>query len=499
MARRVRSIAVCVGCALLGAGGAQAQGRGSGNWTTAGYDAQRSFWVRSDPKISPDAIQKPGFGFLWKIKLEDRPGYPNLLSPMVILDPYTGYRGHKSLGFLSGSSDDIFGIDIDLGVVEWHNHLSPGLKPQGAGSLACPGGMTSAVARPTNAAIQPVPGGRGGNARSSPAQSGVGQPLQGAINLAAIAAPRPAATPVAPAPPASAAVVRPNAVYAIASDGMLRTIYVSNGADAEPPVKFLPPHANVVGLIVVDNVAYAETAGSCGGAPNGVWALDPISGQVTNWNSNDAEMPGTAGPAFGPDGTLYVTAGHTLAVLEPRRLTPKSTLIGKEEFTSSPVVFQFRDRILVAAATRDGSIYLVDTATMTAIDKTQSGSIGKDALASWQDTAGTRWILAADSDSVSGWKVVDQDGAPRMQPAWGWSDLVSPLAPIIVNGVGFVLSSGEPGVLYAVDPATGKRFWDSGKTITSPVHGGGLSAGGSQIYLETDDGMLYAFGFPIEH
>jgi len=31
------------------------------------------------------------------------------------------------------------------------------------------------------------------------------------------------------------------------------------------------------------------------------------------------------------------------------------------------------------------------------------------------------------------------------------------------------------------------------------LHDGGLSGGGSQLYLGTYDGMLYAFGFPIEH
>jgi outer membrane protein assembly factor BamB len=56
-----------------------------------------------------------------------------------------------------------------------------------------------------------------------------------------------------------------------------------------------------------------------------------------------------------------------------------------------------------------------------------------------------------------------------------------------------------PAVLYALDAATGKEFWNSGNTITSFVHSGGLSAGGSQIYLGTHDGTLYAFGFPIEH
>jgi outer membrane protein assembly factor BamB len=88
---------------------------------------------------------------------------------------------------------------------------------------------------------------------------------------------------------------------------------------------------------------------------------------------------------------------------------------------------------------------------------------------------------------------------------------------MIINGVVFALSSGEvrsndskltaaervrrssPAVLYALDSATGKELWNSGKAITSFVHGGTLSGGGTQVYLETYDGTLYAFGFYIEH
>jgi outer membrane protein assembly factor BamB len=95
--------------------------------------------------------------------------------------------------------------------------------------------------------------------------------------------------------------------------------------------------------------------------------------------------------------------------------------------------------------------------------------------------------------------------------------MVSPLTPLVVNGVIFAVSSGEfrsadakmtaaqraqrsvPAVVYALDSATGKELWNSGKTITSFTHGGGLSAGGAQVFLGTHDGTLYAFGFPIEH
>jgi len=54
-------------------------------------------------------------------------------------------------------------------------------------------------------------------------------------------------------------------------------------------------------------------------------------------------------------------------------------------------------------------------------------------------------------------------------------------------------------VIYALDGATGKPLWDSGKSITSFVHGGGVSGGANQIYLTTYDQKLYVFGFPIEH
>ena len=53
-------------------------------------------------------------------------------------------------------------------------------------------------------------------------------------------------------------------------------------------------------------------------------------------------------------------------------------------------------------------------------------------------------------------------------------------------------------MLYALDGATGKELWSSGKTITSFARAG-LAAGGGQVYLVTYDNTLYAFGIPLEH
>src|SRR5262249_12949724 len=105
-------------------------------------------------------------------------------------------------------------------------------------------------------------------------------------------------------------------------------------------------------------------------------------------------------------------------------------------------------------------------------------------------------------------------GKASLEPGWLSRDLIAPLPPIVVNGVVFALSSGEStrersaeqraqrsanAVLYALDAKTGKELWSSGDTIKSFVHNGGLSSGGSQVYIGTYDGTLYAFGFPMEH
>ena len=555
MRRRTTLLAIYFGCAFVWMGVARAQGwRGGGDWTTSGNDAQRSSWVRTDGKISKESVQKPGFQFLWKLELDNDPKQLNSLTAPVLLDFYIGHRGFRSLAFVGGSSDNVFAIDTDLGRIEWQKHFPSG-SPQQGGSLACPGGMTANVTRPTSAALPAPFAGRGGGGfgRGGPARSAVGEPGQGAVTLAQVEAARRAGGP--PGGPGGY-VPKPTLVYALSSDGMLHTMYVSNGDDTEPPARFLPANANARGLIVVDNVAYAATAQGCGGAANGVWGLDLASKEVTTWKSNGGGNAGSAGPAIGPDGTLYVATGEgeysptsysrSLVALEPKTLKLKDWYTaGRQDFRASPVIFVHKGKTLIAAATKDGRIHLLDSAALggsdhqTPLYKTPVYSTAADfvpgALASWQDPGGSRWVLAPTAGPVASdaaftvtngdvthgaivaWKVVDRNGAPALQPGWVSRDMVSPLPPMIVNGVVFAVSSGafrandsqltaaeraqrsSRAVLYALDGTTGKELWSSGDTIPSFVHGGGLSGGGNQVYLGTHDGTLYAFGFPIEH
>ncbi|MCI0388537.1 MAG: PQQ-like beta-propeller repeat protein [Acidobacteria bacterium] len=562
MRRLAAVVIVCFACAVVWTVVAIAQGRGATDWMTSNGDAQRSSWIRTDTKISKDTIQKPGFKFLWKLKLNNEPKQLNSLMPPSLLELLIGYRGFRALAFVGGSSDNIFAIDTDLGRMEWQKRF-PSSAPAQVGSLACPGGMTAHVTRPTIAFMPSLTAGGGGGfgGRRSPARSAVGQPDQGAVTLAQVAAappPPPPSSPARPATPPPAPAGSnifgrgPFLVYALSSDGMLHTMHLSNGDDYEPPVKFLTPNANAHGLIIIDNIAYVVTEGGCGGAPNGMWALDLASKQVTTWKAN---ISGSAGPAFGPDGTIYVgtRAGEelpfSLVALEPKTLKVKGWYTaGKQEFTSSPVIFEYKGKTLIAAATKDGRVHLLDSAGMSQgsggdnqkpLHTTPASAKAADfvpgSLSSWQDAGGTRWILAATVGSqaseagfkvtngavtngaVVAWKVVEEKGVPTLQPGWASRDLVSPLPPTIINGVVFATSSGEfrssdskvtaaqraqrstRAVLYALDATTGKELWKSGPAITSFVRGGALSGGGGQVYVGTYDGTLYAFGFTMEH
>jgi outer membrane protein assembly factor BamB len=486
-------------CAQLGFQGAE--------WVTNGSDAQRSFSIPADPAISVDSLRTPGFQLLWKTKLSLIPGNDpaqmNSLTPAILMDRYIGYRGFRSFAFVAASSNTVYAIDSDLNRIEWKTKLP--IPAPATGSLTCPGGLTSPIARATTAKY-PVPGTFGGlGARGGPAASGVGEPSQGAVTIPAALA---ASAAAAAAPGGGPVRLRlPVLINVLAGAGMLHTLYISNGKEAKAPIKFLPPNANAQGLVVIQGVAYAASH-SCNGAPAGVWALDIASKQVAVWKPSSGDIAGSTGPAFGPDGIVYAaTTAGALVALDPKTLTIKDTYESGQEFTSSPMVFQYKARNLIAAATRDGRIHVLDAASLgTPLFKTpaNSANFAPGALANWQSSDGVRWLLAASEGAVTAWKVVEQDGAIALEPGWRSRDHMSALTPMIINGVVFAVSSGENrsaenAVLYALDGSTGTVLWDSGKSITSVVHSGGLSGEDGQLYLETYDQTLYAFGFPVEH
>lgn len=543
-----------------------AQGR---EWTTSGYDAQRSNWVRADPRISKAAIEEGQFQFLWKHTFDNQTRQLNGLTEPVLQDFLVGYRGFKSLAFLGGSADRIFAIDTDLAKPYWTAEVTyaaatGGMPPS---SWECPGGLMAAVSRRTPYPPQVFTGGGGGG--RARAKSAVGEPGKGAAILAERAARATAtrtATGDAPPPPtaaSTAAAAKPSTpvrqipsvafggvdpLYVMGSDGLLRTLRVTDGATIAPPLVFLPPNARPSNLIWTDGVVYTTTSGGCGGVPNGVWAIDTVAEQprAVRWETGGPEIAGAAGVAFGSDGTVYVAISGRTSVSFDTRVKPdlkyadsvvaldRMTLEVKDWFTAegadfgaTPMVFRHNGRDLVAVAGANGRLYLLDAATLGGADHRTplhvsapySAPGAGGGLATFEDDS-ARWVLAPAVGPIPGgivaFKLVDQGSSVALEQAWRSRAIIAPLAPIVVNGVVFAASSGQfrsddpsvsadarakqssLAVLYALDAATGRELWSSSTTIQSFARVG-LAAGGGQVYVVTHDNTLYAFGIPLEH
>lgn len=477
------------------------------DWTTLGADAQRSSWVRADAKTTPETVAGPDYGLLWRMQLPNEARSGSALTSPALLDFLISHRGFRSLAFVGGSSGGVFAMDTDLERMEWQRHFLPGSSET---SAECPGGMTTSVTRPTAAPMPSILGfpARG---RREPAYSGVGKPGEGAVTLAA------ASAPVRPAPSASldSSRTRPPArpslrgvtlVYALSADGFLHSLYASNGRDHVAPQRFLGPDAHARGLIVVDGVAYVATLNGCGGAADGVWALDLESGSVSSWASDGGPVAGLGGLAMGPDGTVYATTRNgALVALEPGTLNLRqaSSPLG---FGSSPVVVDLNGSDHVAALARDGSLHVFESDRLeaeVAATPAQEGASGADtALAAWKDGGGTQWILVPSGQAAVAWKLVADDSGISLVRGWQSPELQTPLPPIVVGSVVFVLDGGnatQGARLYALKAADGGRIWDSGDAIKVPARGHTLAAGPGHVFLTASDSAVYAFGFPMEH
>jgi len=457
-------------------------GRGGGDWLAPGGDAQRSGTVRTDAHISTESVQAGVMQSLWKIKLNGAP------TPPVVASRLITYKGFKDLLYVGTSGDNVYSIDHALGKVFWETHLPYDslLVPVKNGTATCPAGMTAAVTMTAPLVPPPPPAPRGGRGAGAP--GGPGGPGRGG-----------AAGPGGPAAPPAPTLPRPRRtpgiVYAVSSDGLIHSLNQHTGTDLVPAARFIRGNAKVQDVTAVGMVVYAVTSDNCGGTPNAVWSVDLTDNLVSEWKTGDASVIGLA---FASDGTLFVTTTKEIAVLDHKTLKVKEEQMGP--FVTAPVVFKVKDKEYVAAADASGQISVMDPVKLASLVKVPGkGKIG-GALATWEDAESkARWLLTVKDSAVVAFKVVEKDGSLALEQAWASKDLVSPSAPIVVNGVVFALSQGSKSagaVLYALNGSTGKEMWSSGKAIGT-YSTTGISSGASKVYVGTHDGTLYAFGYML--
>ena len=210
-----------------------------------------------------------------------------------------------------------------------------------------------------------------------------------------------------------------NNIYAISSGGMVHVLNVQTGEDLNPPMQFLPagrkpsdPCRRARWSTLRPRTIAAARRTAC---------TRSISRQksVKSWDAKGAAIAGTVAPTFGTDGTIYVaTSGgsadtaNAVVALDSTALTSKDWFSAGSPFVSAPIVFQFQGKDMVAAANRDGRIYLLDGASLggadhkTALAKSapytaSTGDFTPGALATWQDADGTRWIAVPSSGPAS--------------------------------------------------------------------------------------------------
>jgi outer membrane protein assembly factor BamB len=493
--RFARPLALGLLSALLTSGVAGAQGPPRGFWPVADSAPAHSRWQKAETDITTNSVAT-NFKFLWKLKLGDAPVESSFSEPLLYPGLITG-RGFKDLAFVA-DSHTLYAVDSELGQMVWQKDF-----PASA-NKAC--GNLQVLAEPPQVI-----------------RFGARKP----------GAPRPP-----PEPPVAASARRVGGsagggffglkgVYVLTSDGYLHEQIMATGLDYAPAIKFFPEaKGSSFALNINDKVAYTLAESGCHNEPTAIWSIDlnTPAYAVNSYQNPKQTLAGFTGPAIGTDGTVYIVTGNGPAAEHPNSvvaLTAKELKV-KDWYTPSgagktldagPVVFTYKDKEVVAAPGKDGSLVLLDS-------KSLGGADHQTPLAAWQDKSGTAWILAsvagpleadlkfADANgpaphgSIVAFRLEDKDGHTVLTPVWSSRDLLEPAPPAIANGVVFALDGGSPSThatLYALDAATGKQLFSSGDAIGSYTHLAGISVGDGHVFFTTHDNTLYSFGIPLEH
>ena len=207
---RVERAACVLVAVLIASGISVAQvGRGWSDWLAPYADAQRTSWLRTDPKISVDSLSKPGFAQQWTSRLPSQPAAS--LSQGVTASGVTLF---VPASLVASGSNTLHMVDNDTGYAVWSRSFgdaSPA-APSGCGRAiaAAPTRIVSGAAEPVPPADVPAPApGRGSQGyRSLIGDPGQGIPVEGRGGAARGAAAPPAPTPAAPAAAPAAGAAR---------------------------------------------------------------------------------------------------------------------------------------------------------------------------------------------------------------------------------------------------------------------------------------------------
>jgi outer membrane protein assembly factor BamB len=466
----VATLACCLFLSLF----AHAQGRRSREWLTWGGDAERSGWSRAETSLTKSNIKN--LELKWKtqidkaVPIEIESGASVLTAPLVVEGVRTP-QGSRSLVVTLAASNTIAALDPNSGKIVWQRHLDNVVQPANLATWLC-----------TNTST---------------------------------------ATPVIDK--------AKGILYLLSADGRLHSLALGTGQDELPPVEFVAPFSRNWSLNLVDGVLYTTVGRGCGNAPTPapsvpahMIAMDlndpmrPISRFMTStarpsgaWSragmawAGNSMLVQTADGVWNPSANLW---GETLLRLSPRSLqlmdyfTPPNVndLNAKDLDYGSGGVVAFNDgnRQLVVSGGKEGTIYLLDGASLGGQNHQTplfSLKIGNDAMlyasngmwgapATALDTRNQRWIYVpmwgppskdaafkrvngdAHDGSIMALQLSTTGGTPSLIPMWISRNFSVPDSPIVANGMVFATSTGENTIQRHNDPRYAELYLKPGQT-----------------------------------
>ena len=349
------------------------------DWPTDGGNSRRTGWQQDEKILNKGNVGK--LQILWKLQLDNVPQEMHSLFPPLIVTNIPTGDGPKQIAIEAGISDNLYAIDVDAGKILWKKHFDyPTPAKRGhPGDPLCPPGQT--------------------------------------------------ATPVIG--PAAANGAR--TVYALAGDGKLHSINVSDGEEVAPAFQFGYPNGKSYSLNLVGTTIFTTTSQGCAGNPNQIWAVDLTdpNKKVMTANPKSGGLWGRSGASVDSRGTAWAPTGD--GRYEPANQVYGNGLIGARvqngelkivdwfepsnwiwlekrdlDMQVTPAIFDFENRELMVTGSKECRVYLLDTQSagganhQTPLDRTpllcneeadfQSAGIW-GSMASWLDGNGTRWAL----------------------------------------------------------------------------------------------------------
>ncbi len=417
------------------------------DWSTFGYDPQRTNWARGETRITLKTA--PQLKLKWRVQTDTTPNpvdrYSTMTAPIVIPGVQTK-DGVKTLVFSGSYDNSVYAIDADSGQIVWTRKYPNTVPPKIPATGNCPNNMN--------------------------------------------------ATPMVDK--------KTGILYFLPTDGKLRGVSLADGEDRFPATSIVPPYTRNFSLNMFEGTIFTSTTRGCQNEISEIVGIDttnpdhPISHFYTS--TGKASGPwGRGGIVVTPFGVLAQTAdgaydpaagrwGSSVVGLNKfGRVTDSFTPINQFDLdardfdlgSSSPVVFPFADRTLVAVSAKEGVIYLLDAKNLGgkdhrtplyasprwSNDSMQFSMNGMwSVMSTWQDAQGKRWLLAPfygpeakataglfkkdHGPTVNGQLMaftVEGTGAhPTLVPRWKSADLDLPGVAVVANdGVILILANGD--------------------------------------------------------